>query len=540
VYCNASECGGTARDWSLGAIETAGGSQGNLRIGLAGGNDLVVTTGGNLEAGGDITVNGNDVRGGAGNLVLTGGTGSYVEVKSLSATYGLIVREYNSSDFGNIEVTANGLDFAYGSSGADFRIDTNGNAIVTSTTAGEGLIANDAFVGTWSNGTDYVAFGSKTRMDGFYGNYALLQQTSTGATFLNSATATTLYFRQGNTTRAYIDAGGDFNISNSLLVNTVRSTASASYYYSPGTTSSLYFGSGDDHLELQADLNIVYYRNGAAWWVATNNVSDVTLKKNVAEITNPLQKLAQIRGVTFNWIDASTYGSQQEVGVIAQEVEAVLPQVVGTNAQTGKKYVDYAKLTALLIQGVNEQQDEITTLQNQLANQTFVGLNQVSAASITSTDLTVTGTATIGDLNVTGIATVAELIVTGDTNVQDLYVNGKIVSQGSLPTVLELAAAGVNGPLPSDPQVLGAVTGNDIAGTASITTGVNATSGKLIKVIFDQPYSQAPIVTLTPLGKEGAELDYYVDTVTTTSFTIATVNAPQDDTEYVFQYQIIQ
>ena len=54
-----------------------------------------------------------------------------------------------------------------------------------------------------------------------------------------------------------------------------------------------------------------------------------------------------------------------DVGVIAQEVEKILPEVVETRGN-GYKAVKYEKLTALLIQAVNEQQQQIESLQNQI------------------------------------------------------------------------------------------------------------------------------------------------------------------------------
>ena len=116
----------------------------------------------------------------------------------------------------------------------------------------------------------------------------------------------------------------------------------------------------------------------------------------------------------------------------------------------------------------------------------------------------------------------------------------RIISTGENPDVNELAAAGNNGAQPTDPQVLGAVTGNDTAGVISITTGVNATEGDLIEIVFDKVYDRPPVVTLTPLGQDAASLRYYVKEVTTTKFIISTLDSAADDTTYEFQYHVIQ
>lgn len=61
------------------------------------------------------------------NLLLKAASGYYVEAKSQSSSFGLIVREYNSSDYGNIEVTSGGLGFGYNTSGNTLQIGTNGH-----------------------------------------------------------------------------------------------------------------------------------------------------------------------------------------------------------------------------------------------------------------------------------------------------------------------------------------------------------------------------------------------------------------------------
>ena len=88
----------------------------------------------------------------------------------------------------------------------------------------------------------------------------------------------------------------------------------------------------------------------------TNTSSDERVKKNVENLSkkiNVLDSLKQIRGVTYNWDnDIEGYenmGEQQEIGVIAQEIERFIPQVVGENS-TGYKSVDYAKMVAYLIE----------------------------------------------------------------------------------------------------------------------------------------------------------------------------------------------
>ena len=98
---------------------------------------------------------------------------------------------------------------------------------------------------------------------------------------------------------------------------------------------------------------------------ATFQSSDKRLKTNIVKIDSALNKVSQISGYHFDWKDmdeAPHDGS--DVGVIAQEIEAVLPEVV-TERDNGYKAVNYQKLTALLIEAVKELKEEIDELKKQ-------------------------------------------------------------------------------------------------------------------------------------------------------------------------------
>ena len=106
--------------------------------------------------------------------------------------------------------------------------------------------------------------------------------------------------------------------------------------------------------------------------LATNDVvafasSDERLKENLEPIGSAIEKVGQLTGYTFNWIPMPEIHvhNGHDVGVIAQEVEKVLPEVVETR-ENGYKAVKYEKLTALLIQALNEQQKEIENLKTKV------------------------------------------------------------------------------------------------------------------------------------------------------------------------------
>lgn len=91
--------------------------------------------------------------------------------------------------------------------------------------------------------------------------------------------------------------------------------------------------------------------------------SDINLKENIHPISNALSKLRKISGVTFDWTQAyieiqggidGYFLKKHDVGVIAQEIEDVLPEIVATRSD-GYKGVKYDRLVALLIEAMKEQ-----------------------------------------------------------------------------------------------------------------------------------------------------------------------------------------
>jgi hypothetical protein len=98
--------------------------------------------------------------------------------------------------------------------------------------------------------------------------------------------------------------------------------------------------------------------------------SDRRLKDNITPIGNALDKVKKIGGYTFDWNDKQQAHTGHDVGIIAQEIEAVLPEVV-TTRDTGFKAVKYEKIVPLLIEAIKEQQtqiEELKELVNKLIN----------------------------------------------------------------------------------------------------------------------------------------------------------------------------
>lgn len=141
------------------------------------------------------------------------------------------------------------------------------------------------------------------------------------------------------------------------------------------TTTSLYAGPVHGTIFYERS-NTAYYMDGSstgdsirvAGDVVAFYSSDKRYKENIKPIENALDKVKAINGVTFNWNEKSHKETgKKDVGVIAQEVEEVFPEIVETR-RNGYKAVDYQKLTAVLIESVKELTAKVEALEAKQCN----------------------------------------------------------------------------------------------------------------------------------------------------------------------------
>jgi hypothetical protein len=206
-------------------------------------------------------------------------------------------------------------------------------------------------------------------------------------------------YYDGNNTGYYVDPNSMSNISGIIADNWFRANGQTGLYgnsygihfYAQTSSAWSITGSGGN-IELQfrsnhnstirgyvyADTsnNIGFLTSGGGWRlrcddsgnaIATGDVtaySDRRVKENIHTIDNALDKVNNLRGVYYTRIDSED--KQRKVGVIAQETLEVLPEVVGKDTD-GMYNVAYGNITALLIEGMKEQQTQIEELK-QLVN----------------------------------------------------------------------------------------------------------------------------------------------------------------------------
>ena len=110
--------------------------------------------------------------------------------------------------------------------------------------------------------------------------------------------------------------------------------------------------------------------NGAVTGVGTFNSSDRRLKQDVRSLAGALASVLALRGVRYEWnalgVQRGGTAGAGQVGVIAQELEKIYPELVSTGPD-GYKAVNYAQLTPVLIEALKEQQQQIEALKAQNA-----------------------------------------------------------------------------------------------------------------------------------------------------------------------------
>jgi hypothetical protein len=86
--------------------------------------------------------------------------------------------------------------------------------------------------------------------------------------------------------------------------------------------------------------------------------SDRNLKDNIQPIENPLEKMDKIGGYTFVWNDKQSTYKGKDIGVVAQEIQEIMPEIVATRAN-GYLGVKYEKIVPLLIESIKELKKEV-------------------------------------------------------------------------------------------------------------------------------------------------------------------------------------
>jgi hypothetical protein len=120
---------------------------------------------------------------------------------------------------------------------------------------------------------------------------------------------------------------------------------------------------GENLVDNASTANTVVGRDSAGGVIAVSftSTSDINLKTNIKPIVSPISKLLELNGVTFDWKETK----ESSIGVIAQEVERVFPELI-KETNDNYKTVNYNGLVGVLIEAIKEQQNQIEELKSQI------------------------------------------------------------------------------------------------------------------------------------------------------------------------------
>jgi len=144
------------------------------------------------------------------------------------------------------------------------------------------------------------------------------------------------------------------------------------YYINPASNSWLYrLYSYDVRSSIYYDRdNTDYYINPADTsilndiiYTSSSQTSDINLKKDIQKLDKSLDKILKLEGISFKWKDEER-GVEDNLGLIAQDVEKIYPELVKTDRKTGLKSIQYSNLVIPLIEAIKELKTEIEILKN--------------------------------------------------------------------------------------------------------------------------------------------------------------------------------
>jgi hypothetical protein len=177
----------------------------------------------------------------------------------------------------------------------------------------------------------------------------------------------------GGSVTYYGDGSKLSNVAASISTNTTNQAQYLTYVTSTGpatgfgvTITGLVFnpsfnslGIGTTNPTSKLYVNGDVFVSGIITATDYDSASDIRLKENIQKIDNPIDKIIRINGVTFDWKS----NNKSSMGVIAQNIEKVLPQLVhGEDSKT----VNYNGIIGLLIECVKTQQEQIDNLNRRL------------------------------------------------------------------------------------------------------------------------------------------------------------------------------
>lgn len=227
----------------------------------------------------------------------------------------------------------------------------------TDGTANQALVTNASGQLSWS--TERVTVTDETASSNVY--YPLLYPQASYASAGQrldavSVSSTKILFQPSTgTIFSAIHTGGTSSGANLVLRSTTNATKG--YVYIDETTASTSVNTGA--LRVGGGVGIA----GTLYVASIVETSSITIKENLNPITEALDKILQLVGYTYDRIDTN---AKNEAGLIAEQVEKIIPQVVNKDENGKANGIQYGKLTAYLIEAIKTLNTEITELKSKI------------------------------------------------------------------------------------------------------------------------------------------------------------------------------
>lgn len=243
-----------------------------------------------------------------------------------------------------------------GVSSAVIQLDDNGNLNINSTSGDVklGNTSSDIYVGDGVANVDIV-FEQDGEIRGLTGKTVTLGQTDSYIK-INAGLKDTNN-QVGTATSILVSTGTGVSWTNLPQVESISATNDTS-----ATTHYPVFvaGTGEQTARIRTTSVAFSYVPSTGTVTATdfNAASDLKLKKNIKLIEDALNKVKQLNGVTFDWIETN----KSSLGIIAQDLEKIFPQLVSNVNE--EKVINYNGIIALLIESIKELNEKIEKLEN--------------------------------------------------------------------------------------------------------------------------------------------------------------------------------